>query len=140
MAVPAGIPRDDQAATPVGRTQSRGGPAAQGAEADIPLVARFDTDKNKRLDYIERLAAREYLAANPGLRRAVRPPSITRCGTPGARMTTADVRTYPASVPLYDPDTLRTIFLTFERDDWEQELAAFWHTDVEHRPVEPTMD
>src|SRR5262245_43327144 len=35
--------------------------------------------------------------------------------------------------------TLRAIFLEFERDDWEQELAAFWHTDVE-LPATLTMD
>lgn len=139
MALAAQALPSTQQPPPAPPVTGRGGPAAQGAEADIPLVARFDTDKNKRLDYTERLAAREYLAANPDLRRAVRPPSITRRGTPGARMTTADVRTYPASVPLYDPDTLRTIFLTFERDDWEQELAAFWHTDVEV-PATVTVD
>jgi spore coat protein CotH len=34
-------------------------------------------------------------------------------------------------VSLYDPSTLRTFFLEFEHSDWEQELEAFWHTDVE---------
>lgn len=33
--------------------------------------------------------------------------------------------------PLYDLDTLRTVFLQFEHADWEQELAAFHNTDVE---------
>lgn len=42
-----------------------------------------------------------------------------------------DVKTYPASVDLHAPDALRTLFLQFEHPDWEQELAAFWHTDVE---------
>jgi spore coat protein CotH len=32
---------------------------------------------------------------------------------------------------LYDPGALRTLFLRFEQSDWEQELAAFYHTDVE---------
>ncbi len=118
-------------AQPPAPGQRGGGPAAQGAEPDIELVARFDKDGNKRLDYAERTAAREYLVAHPELRRAVRPPSITRRGTPGIALTPKDVRTYAATVPFYDPDTLRTIFIQFERDDWEQELAAFWHTDVE---------
>jgi spore coat protein CotH len=38
---------------------------------------------------------------------------------------------YPREVPLYDAGTLRTIFIEFEHPDWEQELEAFWHTDVE---------
>jgi hypothetical protein len=42
-----------------------------------------------------------------------------------------DVRIYPDSIPLYAPDALRTVFLEFEHPDWEPELAAFWHTDVE---------
>src|SRR5690606_14466604 len=32
---------------------------------------------------------------------------------------------------LYDPTVLRTLFLTFENEDWEQELEAFNNTDVE---------
>jgi hypothetical protein len=37
----------------------RGGPPVQGAEEDIPLVARFDRNADKMLDYAERTAARE---------------------------------------------------------------------------------
>jgi hypothetical protein len=37
-------------------------------------------------------------------------------------------RAYPSSVPLYDPATLRTIFIDFEHPDWEQEIEAFYHT------------
>jgi spore coat protein CotH len=44
-------------------------------------------------------------------------------------MAPADVP--PASTPLYDDGTLRTLFLTFEQSDWEAELAAFYNTDVE---------
>jgi hypothetical protein len=108
----------------------RGAPV-QGAEQDLPLVAKFDRDGNKILDYAERGAAREYLAANPALRRTTRTPSLTRTGTPGPRVSPKDVKTYPASVPLYDAATLRTIFIDFANADWEDELAAFWHTDVE---------
>jgi hypothetical protein len=114
---------------PAGR--GRGGVAAQGAEPDIALVAQFDRDRNTRLDDAERTAARGYLAAHPELRRPVRPPSTTRRGTPGPKLSPKDVATFRNSVPLYDAYTLRTVFLQFERDDWEQELAAFWHTDVE---------
>lgn len=52
-------------------------------------------------------------------------------GTPGAQVTPAQVAAVPASAGLYDPKTLRTLFLTFENADWETELAAFNNTDVE---------
>jgi hypothetical protein len=115
-----------------GAQAGRGGAPVQGAEEDIRLVARFDRNGNNRLEYAERTAAREYLTAHPELRRPARVGArSTRVGTPGRRLTPGDVETYPTAVPLYDAATLRTLFLDFERDDWEQELAAFYHTDVE---------
>jgi hypothetical protein len=51
-------------------------------------------------------------------------------GKPGPKVDPAEVKTH-ADRPLYDPDVLRTLFLTFESDDWEAELAAFRGTDVE---------
>ena len=36
---------------------------------------------------------------------------------------------------LYDPTTLRTIFLQFENTEWERELADFNNTDVEVPPL-----
>jgi len=39
---------------------------------------------------------------------------------------------YPKSAGLYDMATFRTIFLRFDNTtDWEDELAAFYGTDVE---------
>lgn len=107
------------------------GPPVQGAEEDIPLVARFDSNRNKLLDRNERLPAREYLAAHPELRRPVRGGRLTRVGSAGPRVSDADVKIYPSSTPLYDATAVRTFFLEFEHPDWEQELEAFWHTDVE---------
>jgi len=104
----------------------------QGAEEDIKLVDRFDRNGDRRLDYRERQAAREYLVAHPELRRPVRVGQrSTQTGSPGQKLTSSDVQHYPSTVPLYDARTLRTIFLDFERDDWEAELADFYHTDVE---------
>ena len=112
--------------------QGRGGAPEQGAEPDIPVLERFDRNRDKRLDYAERTSAREYLTAHPELRRPVRVGArSTRAGTPGLKLSPRDVKIYPAAVPLYDPNTLRTIFLEFEHPDWERELAAFYHTDVE---------
>jgi hypothetical protein len=134
----AAAPLAAQTQTPP-QTPPRQGPPVQGAEIDVPLVARFDRNGDERLDYVERLAAREYLGAHPELRPPPRGQRITRTGAPGVRLTQQDVQPYDASVPLYEPTALRTIFLQFEHDDWEQELAAFWHTDVEI-PATLSMD
>jgi hypothetical protein len=111
--------------------QGRGGPPVQGAEEDIPLVSRFDRNRDKQLDREERMAAREFLVANPERRRPLPRPRITRTGTPGVPLAPKDVKHYGEKVSLYDPETLRTLFLEFEHPDWEQELAAFYHTAVE---------
>ena len=82
----------------------RGGPPVQGAEEDIPLVARFDRNGDKILDRDERMAAR----AVP--RRASRAAyarrgdgASTTVGTPGRPVHGCRrARRYPASVPLYD--------------------------------------
>ncbi len=104
-----------------------------GRAPDTALLARFDLDKNGWLSRPERDAARAFLADNAAAGRgrggrgrggAAEPV------TPGRRLTPAEVPSHPG-VPLYDPGTLRTLFLEFEHDDWEDELAAFYHTDVE---------
>ena len=111
--------------------RGRGGPPVQGAEADLPLVARFDRNGDKRLDHAERIPAREYVAAHPELRRPAGRGRITRTGSPGLALSPKDLKPYAETIPLYDPNTVRTLFLEFEHPDWEQELAAFYHTDVE---------
>ena len=109
----------------------RQGPAPQGAEEDTPLLARFDRNNSKRLERPERDSARAFLSAHPELRPPMRTQMLPATGTPGARVSPRDVTRYPASVPLYAPDAIRTVFLTFEHTDWEREVADFWHTDVE---------
>lgn len=117
-----------QAPATQGRT---GGPPVQGAEEDIPLVGRFDRNGNKVLERAERDSARAYLSAHPELRSPPRGRRLTKVGTPGLRLTEQHVKLYPDSAPLYDGTTLRTFFIEFEHPDWEAELEAFWHTDVE---------
>jgi hypothetical protein len=115
-----------------------GGPMQQ----DRKLVAQFDKNGDKRLDTAERKAARQWLATQPaagfggrgGFRGGNVPPA-----TPGRPMTPPDVKSYPSTVPLYDMGTVRTVFLRFEANDWEQELAAFNNTDVEV-PAVATVD
>ena len=117
-------------ATLLGATVSARQVPVQGAEPDIALVAKFDRDNDRRLNRAERDAARGYLAAHPELRRPSRGTKPARTGTPGAALAPKDVKTFPPSVSLYDATTIRTLFLQFEAADWEQELDAFYHTDV----------
>ena len=109
------------------------------------LLAQFDRDGDKHLNATERQAAREYVKANPApnpFSRGGPPGGFPGGGFPGGRggkseptspgekLTPADVKPY-TNEPLYDPSTLRTLFLTFESSDWEKELEDFHKTDVE---------
>ena len=51
-------------------------------------------------------------------------------GKPGIRVATTDVQRFQDQ-DLYDRSVVRTLFLTFENQDWESELADFKPTDVE---------
>jgi hypothetical protein len=117
-----------------------GGP---GGNQERPIVAQFDADKNGRLDTAERAKALESLASQGaaggggrggGGRGGNRAPS-----SPGVKLTPADVKSFPASVPLYDAGTLRTFFIELENPNWEAELVAFNNTDVEV-PAKVTVD
>jgi len=113
-----------------------GGRGGFGMQQERKILAQFDKDKNKRLDLAERNAARAWLAtqgnSGPG---GGRRGGFGRGGfetpMPGPKLAPADVKTYGSNVSLYDPDTLRTIFLRFEEPDWEQALADFNNTDVD---------
>ncbi|QDS97560.1 CotH kinase family protein [Adhaeretor mobilis] len=119
-----------------------GGPGGAGGPnaADVELVEEFDEDKDGRLNTEERSKARKSIQGNESSprrgprRRENRPP-----GTPGEQVSPADATSYPSSKALYDRSTLRTLFLDFESDDWEQELADFKYTDVEV-PAKLTVD
>lgn len=92
---------------------------------EVKLVERFDANGDGWLNAEERLAARQAMGIPL---RGRRPGSAAPSGL---SLAPAEVRQHPESSPVYDLDTLRTIFLQFDRDDWEQELAAFYNTDVE---------
>jgi hypothetical protein len=94
-------------------------------------VERFDRDGNERLDRAERDAARAWLADyRAGTTVGGRGSAGLAPTSPGARLSPGDVRVF-ADEPLYDPATLRTLFIDFESADWEAELAAFYDTDVD---------
>jgi hypothetical protein len=107
-----------------------GGPEQQ-------LVARYDTDKNGRLNRAERDAARA--AVGGGRFGGGRFRFGGGDATPGRPLTPADVRPPYPTTPIYDIGTLRTIFLQFDQDDWENELETFNNTDVEV-PATMTVD
>ncbi len=99
--------------------------------SDAKLLDKFDLDKNGWLNAEERAAAKKFHEENQANRRRPR----RRGGDPvpvepGPKVSPSDVKNY-AGVDLYDPGTLRTLFLEFENENWEQEMAAFYHTDVE---------
>jgi hypothetical protein len=104
--------------------QPRGG---FGTEPELKVVKQYDKDGDGRLNREERKAARSAIGGSP---QGFRPFRGAANSTAGPRLAPADVRPYP-STPLYDPGTLRTIFLEFEDADWERELADFHNTDVE---------
>jgi len=132
-------------------------PAMLNAERE--LVAQFDADDDGRLDAAERSAARTWMASQPPVGIAALAQRFGGPGgpgfggggrgdflggrglapaSPGRRLAPADVTSY-GDEPLYDPSVLRTLFLQFESDDWEQELADFYRTDVEV-PATVTVD
>ena len=98
----------------------------------LELVTKFDKDGDGRLNSSERHAALKFLEAHPEIRKKGRGPvgGPKKPPPPGIKLTPADVKTYPASVSLFDPDALRTLFLEFDDQDWEKQLSAFHRTDV----------
>jgi spore coat protein CotH len=113
----------------------------------IKIVKQFDNDKNGWLNAEERAAARKFLekerVSNLMGRRGRLPGGFgppppggpggmgrIEPGKPGPSVQPHEVPHYPDK-GLYDPKVLRTIFLEFESDDWENELQAFHGTDVE---------
>jgi len=117
-----------------------GGPGGIGAPGgvDVELVEKFDQDNDGRLNKSERRLARKEIvrlqASGQGRRRGPGGPGghgrNRVAGKPGPKVSPEDVTSY-SSQDLFDTSVLRTIFLTFEADDWEEELQDFKPTDVE---------
>jgi CotH kinase protein/EF hand len=108
-----------------------GGPMGQ----ERKLLKEFDKDGNGHLDTAERKAARDSIKAAPGGGRRFGPPGGMfgggdEKGKPGPKVAKADAPSF-AGKPLYEPTVLRTLFLDFEGDGWEPEMAAFYNSDVE---------
>ena len=131
---------------PGGGLRNFGGGPPGGVQRQI--LEKFDKDNNKRLDAAERKEAREFLKKEPQQGRGFGGPKGGPGGMPGRgnaepakpgpHVEPSEVASYPGK-SLYDPAVLRTIFLTFENNDWEAELAEFHNTDVEV-PATLTVD
>jgi hypothetical protein len=104
------------------------------------LADIFDTDNNGYLDPAERQLALKAVhdAGRPGGARRGRPGGQRQPGTPGPKVAPGDVKNFPKAA-LYDPSVLRTIFIEFDTDEWEEEMAKFKRTDVE-MPATVTVD
>ena len=109
------------------------------------ISKKFDADSSGWLNRVERDQARAWLKENPqgrggpggfgGRRGRFGRPQGERdrareAATPLKPVRPGDVPTYPDH-GLYDPSILRTLFLEFAAKDWDQELSAFYRTDVE---------
>ena len=131
----------------VARSASAQPPGPMGGP-ELKLVERFDADGDGRLDREERTLARKAAVderpawggrgpggpgRGPGGFGDRRPPA-----SPGRQMTPNDVPTH-TDADLYDLTVLRTLFLEFDSDDWEKELADFRPTDVDV-PAKLTVD
>jgi hypothetical protein len=111
---------------PAAPAQGRGGMSEQ----PRALVPQFDRNGDNLLDAEERAAARAAIGGSPAMLGGGRGGRFAS-PAPGIRIQPRDVASVPASVPLYEPTVVRTLFLQFENADWERELAAFFNTDVE---------
>ena len=98
-----------------------------GVRVPVPLVERYDRDGDGRLNAAERRAALLDMLGPSAATVLDRPAAAAA----GAKLTASQVRIFAATVPLYDPATLRTLFMQFEDPYWETELEAFKGSDVE---------
>jgi hypothetical protein len=111
-----------------------GGPGSQRTE----LVAKFDADKDGKLNAAERAAARAYLQkegrgrrGGPGFPGAQQTPRRAATSATTPLLTPSQVKVIGPDTDLYDAKTLRTIFLRFADPDWYEQLGDFYRSDVE---------
>ncbi|MDG3004664.1 CotH kinase family protein [Paludisphaera mucosa] len=135
---------------PGGRGGPMGGPGGPMGGGERKLVKKYDKDGDGRLNGDERQAAVAGEKSQPGGRGGPggrRGPGFGPPGfgggeqgpaSPGAKVAKSEVVTFPGK-PLYDPGVLRTLFLDFEDDAWESQMAAFYKSDVEV-PATLTVD
>src|SRR4030095_15960502 len=101
------------------------------------IAAEFDANKDGKLDRSARSRAREAIrAGGPG---RFGPFGLRRITRPAPDAVPAAASKPPPGTGLYDEGHLRTLFLRFEDQDWYEELADFYLTDVQV-PADLTVD
>ena len=96
------------------------------------IVSDFDTDKDGRLNDVERKAARKYIHDSRGTTGASRPSGDTSPHTTHEDDLKASLAAQPNGEPdLYEANTLRTLYLRFHDADWYEQLGDFYRTDVD---------
>lgn len=121
-----------------------GGPTGGGmmGGGTTELVDQFDQDKDGRLNADERQAALKFLQEQEQNGRGGRRPRFgggdQEPPEPGIKLSPAEVKNYPDN-DFYDLSVGRTLFLDFENENWEKEMAAFNNSDVEV-PAKLTVD
>lgn len=114
-----------------------GGPGGPGG-GNRALVEKFDKDGDGRLNAEERAEAQANAGGGggfgggrgPGGPGGRGPGGPREPAKPGEKIAVDQAPKYP-DAELYDTSILRTLFITFENEKWEEELAAFNNTDVE---------
>ena len=116
-----------------GESESRrGGGRRRGPRQAEKIVHRFDTDKDGRLNEVEREEARKYIRESRGEEGASRPSGSTSPHTTHTDDLKASLAAQPDGAPdLYDAKTLRTLYLRFHDTDWYEQLGTFYRTDVD---------
>ena len=114
-----------------GSERGRGG-GRRGPRRAEKIVNRFDTDKDGRLNDVEREAARKYIHESRSTTGASRPYGSTSPDTTHKDDLKASHAAQPNGKPnLYDSKTLRTLYLRFHDADWYEQLGDFYRTDVD---------
>ena len=89
------------------------------------LTEKFDLDKNGYLDPTERQEALKVVQASgrPGGLPGRRPRGGQSLeGRPGPKVSPEGVKNYPEA-ELYDPSVLRTVFIDFDTETWEEDMG-----------------
>lgn len=94
------------------------------------LVKKFDFDNDGKLNDSERKSAREYIQKQFGNRQN-RFSQVRQASQQKNKVEIEKTFSYDTNADLYDEKVLRTLYLQFPRDDWYEELADFYRSDVE---------
>jgi hypothetical protein len=110
-----------------GPGSGRGGPPR-----DQKILKDFDEDGNGRLNSKERAAALATLKSQGSNRprRGPRGPQPSGPAAKGISIAPADVESFPKAT-LYDKSVLRTVFIDFDFETWQEDMAALKHTDID---------